>query len=999
MPDSQDPKQVTNNDLPNSQFAGGLINAESVKAGRIGGDIYNNQNIHITNYYYREDIRDASVKPAEDSSTDKKLPCPYRSLYHFSPDDTEYFFGREVFIEELFEATKTRNFIPVLGASGSGKSSVVLAGLVPKLQQEDHWLFTHFRPGSEPFYGLAEALVPLYTPEKDDTDRIAQTRKLSNYFCNGDVLLIDVIAKIQQNHPHHRVLLIADQFEELFTLCNNEKIRRNFLDCLLTLIQSPTSKSLSAVFVATMRADFLSYALSYPEFADQLKADIKLIRSMNRSELSKVIAKPAQKLGITFQDGLIERILGHVESEPGNLPLLEFALTLLWEKRTNQQLTHAAYEAIGEVKGALASHADTIYKKFNATEQQQISRIFLQLVRPGEGTEDTRRVATKAEIGEENWLLVQDLADARKRLVVKSRSADGQETVEVAHEALIREWDKFSRWIESDRAFRTWQEQLRGLIRQWEISRNDEGALLRGVALAKAEEWLQQRLHDISPSEWEFIQMSLTLRDRLIKQEKVRKKRRDLVIIISTIVLRYKFDATQNVCEKALKTCQSTEKTCSIVNHGKWISTSQRPINLTLNCADRDKPYSRRGTGQQVSRLKQELEQEAKGAKSCIFNIYSDGDVLISPDEQQRTLIHTNSTDDGFVIDGLAGEVKITQLGDPQKPANVITLKARQRYEYRFPQPRNQLRNLTNDEKKQVYEEPVVQEFLKCNNWERWNRDNKEWAKEICNELNQYRQALNLQFYRPSAVNVEAVRFDNGIEVLKATVDLTKSGVLVSLGNDEGKGISNSNFNRFLQKNNPVLAMGGVYKLGNWNLRSQGKTLSTGTQSLYTVLVLNSKNQPDMITLTDAGSQLQFEQYLFVLQAGPRLVRQGKATVTKISTETEGHTNLAEIFENRSRRAGIGFSQDKTKLYYVTSTGNSRGLSLRELAEVMASEKIGCWNAMNLDGGDGPALAHDGFVKEPAGLQAQPYLILVYDDRPTRSVDHKLFPKGRSPTN
>lgn len=432
---------------------------------------------------------------------------------------------------------------------------------------------------------------------------------------------------------------------------------------------------------------------------------------------------------------------------------------------------------------------------------------------------------------------------------------------------------------------------------------------------------------------------------------------------------RYIFDATQNVCKKALDTCQSTGKTCSIVNHGKWISTSQRPINLTLNCADRDKPYSRRGTGKQVPDLKQELEQEARGAKSCIFNIYSDGDVLISPDEQQRTLIHTDSTDDGFVIDGLAGEVEITQLGDPQKPANVVTLKARQRYQYRFPQPRN----LTNDEKKQVYEEPVVQEFLKCNNWEEWN-------KEICDELNQYRQALNLQFYRPSAINVEAIRFDNGIEVLKATVDLTKSGVLVSLGNDEGRGISNSNFNRFLQKNNPVLAMGGVYKSGNWNLRSQGKTLGTGTQSLYTVLVLNSKNQPDMITLTDAGTQLQFEQYLFVLQAGPRLVRQGKATVTKSSTETEGHTNLAGIFENQSRRAGIGFSQDKTKLYYVTSTGNSRGLSLRELAEVMASEKIGCWDAMNLDGGDGPALAHDGFIKEPAGVQAQPYLILVHDN-------------------
>ncbi len=510
-----------NRDIQGNENQGVLGDSNTVVQGN-----NSTQNIHITNYYYREDIRVAAVQPASDALSDEKLPCPYRGLFHFSPDDAEYFFGREVFIEELFRATQTRNFIPVLGASGSGKSSVVLAGLVPKLQQEGHWLFTHFRPGSNPFYGLAEALVPLYTPDLDDTDRIAQTRKLSNYFCNGDVLLVDVIAKIQQNHPNNCVLLIADQFEELFTLCKDEKIRRSFLDCLLTIIQSPTSKSLSAVFVATMRVDFLSYALSYPEFADQLKPDIK-IRSMNRSELTDVIAKPAQKLKVTFQDGLIERILDDVKSEPGILPLLEFALTLLWEKRTNQQLTHAAYEAIGEVQGALATHADTIYKNLNAATQQQISRIFIQLVRPGEGTEDTRRVATKAELGEENWSLVQDLADARARLVVTSRNADGQETVEVVHEALIRNWGKLQQWMNADRNFRAWQERLRSVMYQWEQTQRDEGALLRGAALAEAEEKLKEHPEELI-AERAFIEESIQERNRL-EQEKADRRRRDVI--------------------------------------------------------------------------------------------------------------------------------------------------------------------------------------------------------------------------------------------------------------------------------------------------------------------------------------------------------------------------------------------------------------------------------------------------------------------------------------
>ncbi|MFM6325201.1 MAG: WD40 repeat domain-containing protein [Microcystis panniformis] len=476
--------------------------------------------ITITNYYYREEAR---ITPADSADVaDDKLPCPYRGLFHFGPGDAEYFFGRKSFIKTLFQATQTRNFIPLLGASGSGKSSAVFAGLVPKLQQESHWQFTHFRPGSDPFHALALALVPLYTTNLNETERIAQARQLAKYLRDGDIPLADVFAQIQQNYPSERVLVIADQFEELYTLCPDETIRRNFLDKLTT---SPFER-VGMVLVLTMRADFLGNALSYRPFADVLQnTDLKL-GPMNREELTEVIEKPAQKLGVTLEAGLVKRILDDVESEPGNLPLLEFALTELWQRRQGKQLTHLAYTEIGQVQGALARHAKEEYHKLSEEQREQMRRIFIQLVRPGEGTEDTRRLATKAELGAVNWVLVKQLADAR--LVVTSRSEEAQmETVEVVHEALIRNWGELRGWMDTDRVFRAWQERLRGAMKQWQKTQGDEGSLLRGAALAEAEEQLKKRPEDISQSEQDFIRQSLQERER-IKQAEAARRRREI---------------------------------------------------------------------------------------------------------------------------------------------------------------------------------------------------------------------------------------------------------------------------------------------------------------------------------------------------------------------------------------------------------------------------------------------------------------------------------------
>ncbi|NEO05953.1 WD40 repeat domain-containing protein [Moorena sp. SIO3I8] len=453
-------------------------------------------------------------------------------MFHFSPKEAEYFFGRDVFIEELFQATQTRNFIPVLGASGSGKSSVVLAGLVPKLVKAGHWQFTHFRPGKDPFLALAQSLVPLYRSDLDSTDTIIQARKLARSFSDDELPLSDVFATIHRNHPNQRILLIADQFEELYTLCRDDKTRRLFLDIISKTFQSSSAESSSStVLVTTMRADFLGNVLSYPPLADVWRKVNVQIRSMNPEELREVIEKPAQKVGVSFEGGLVERILKDVDKEPGNLPLLEFALTELWKKRTSKQLTHQAYEEIGEVSGALTSYADREFSKLKPEEQERVRRIFIQLVRPGEGTEDTRRVATKVELKETNWKLVKRLADARlvvtSRTVVTSAKNAEQETVEVVHEALIRNWGQLKGWMETDREFRSWQERIRATMGHWQEMNRDKGLLLRGAALVQAQEKLKERGEELSQAEQEFIGLSEALQ---VREEKQKQRQRQTLI-------------------------------------------------------------------------------------------------------------------------------------------------------------------------------------------------------------------------------------------------------------------------------------------------------------------------------------------------------------------------------------------------------------------------------------------------------------------------------------
>jgi energy-coupling factor transporter ATP-binding protein EcfA2 len=450
--------------------------------------------------------------------------CPYPGLAYFGPNDADLFFGRDSAIERLTEAVTRQSFTALVGSSGSGKSSVVLAGLAPRLHGIGGWRFGHFRIGNElehnPFLALARALVPLFTASADDIDRLVTTKKLAGQLQSGELTLRDVFADSRGRDKASRILLIADQFEESFTLVEDEAVRHRFIDVLLAGFPDLASGGTAGVsLILTMRADFYGRALLYRPLADALQGHVENLGPMSREELRTAIVQPAENLKVAFDPGLVATLLDDVESKPGSLPLLQFALREMWALQEKRQITRKSYDQIGGVQGALAGRAETIFADLtahgaNAQMEKDFQRLFTRLVTPGEGQEDTRRIAERRELGDAVWSLAQRLADEGNRLVVTNAPGPTHETAEVVHEALIRNWPTLTGWINRDRAFLSWLRQIKSNIELWLADPSDEGPLLRGGMLAQATDWLARRRDELSTEERGYIEASIALHQR-----------------------------------------------------------------------------------------------------------------------------------------------------------------------------------------------------------------------------------------------------------------------------------------------------------------------------------------------------------------------------------------------------------------------------------------------------------------------------------------------------
>ncbi len=445
---------------------------------------------------------------------------PYKGLQYFdnNEQDSELFCGRQEMTRQLIDRVRKSNFLVVVGASGSGKSSVVRAGLLHELELGEQlsgsdrwWIIPPFTPSEHPMESLRQAIADSFAKEGEEAIAAADAS---------------------------RVVLVVDQFEEAFTLCQDKEERRQFFDCLRgNPVEEYSSAPLQIIIV--MRSDFFD-RLTEPEsirLADKINEDavsnLFTVTSMRGSELEQAIREPAQKVGLQIEDSLVKQILEDlgvsephsVAREPGSLPLLEYTLDLLWQRRQDYDfenlLTLKGYKDLEGVKGALKKRADEIFKNLVDEEKQAAERIFLELTHIGEGAEDTRRRVSKTKLKTklasaqlpESLLdqVVQKLAD--EKLVVTSGDSAAESMVEVAHEALIRHWPRLRDWVDTNReAIRT-ERKIQVAAEEWrDAGKPEQDYLWTGTQLDRATNY-SGRI-PLSNLAKEFIQASIASQEK-----------------------------------------------------------------------------------------------------------------------------------------------------------------------------------------------------------------------------------------------------------------------------------------------------------------------------------------------------------------------------------------------------------------------------------------------------------------------------------------------------
>ncbi|QKW06908.1 trypsin-like peptidase domain-containing protein [Streptomyces sp. NA04227] len=432
--------------------------------------------------------------------------CPFQGLKAFSEGAAEFFHGRDSATARVHTAVCGRPVTLLVGPSGCGKSSLVRAGILPRLRAEGMSV-SELRPvpGARPSAVLARALTGILAPGVEGIERLARAEELAGLLETADDLPAELRGQVLARSDGAGHVLFVDQFEEYAAA--GPVAARDLFELLTALAGQDGEKTLRVV--ATARADSLD-ALVTAVTSDLVSDCVQFLAPLAGDDLEQAVTAPVDAVpGLWFEPGLPERIVADAGAEPGRMPLVQFALTELWNRRTRSMLTHAAYDAMGGVAGALVGYADDAVARLTRTQQDCAWRLFVQLARPGDGDSFSRRPVRTADLAPELRAVAGELALGK--LVVLSHAAGGGETeeiVDLAHEALTRLWPTLRQRLADSRDFRVWQEQLRDDLRRWRTQNREPARLLSGTDLEKADRTLMGHSLDISDEERRYIQLS-----------------------------------------------------------------------------------------------------------------------------------------------------------------------------------------------------------------------------------------------------------------------------------------------------------------------------------------------------------------------------------------------------------------------------------------------------------------------------------------------------------
>ncbi|MEU6733913.1 WD40 repeat domain-containing protein [Streptomyces physcomitrii] len=444
-------------------------------------------------------------RPEEDGT-----PAPYRGLARYEPEDAGLFFGREQLIGELLALTRRFRICALLGASGSGKSSLLRAGLIPALRAPE---------GADPRPARVVILTPGAHPAAEHRERLAPAAAGTDGPPEGP-----------PDEPRGETVVLVDQFEELFTLCADPAEREDFLRLLLAA-RDPES---GLRVVLALRADFLAHCARHTELAEALRRATLLLGPMSAEELQQAVVRPAAARGLQVQRALTARVVAEVAGEPGALPLMSHALLETWRHRRGNLLTETAYEAAGGLHGALAKTAEDAYAGFGPREAARARRVLLRLVSPGEGGPDTRRPLPHAELAADAaGQAPEETATVVDRLVAARLLTRDETVVDLAHEALLTAWPRLRGWIDAERDRLRLHRRLSRAARDWRALDREPSALYLGSRLTAVEEAFPaaDRAAELTAEELEFLTASQRRRQR------GRRRRQALTAVLCALTL------------------------------------------------------------------------------------------------------------------------------------------------------------------------------------------------------------------------------------------------------------------------------------------------------------------------------------------------------------------------------------------------------------------------------------------------------------------------------